>query len=75
MNEESALSEYEREVQAIRRRPGMYFGSTSTKGVEHFVYELVANVLDAFLVKQATFVNNTPDSFKLSQSTRKLSIH
>ncbi|MBH8577132.1 hypothetical protein I8752_29970 [Nostocaceae cyanobacterium CENA369] len=57
MNEESALSEYEKEVQAIRRRPGMYFGSTSTKGVEHFVYELVANVLDAFLVNQATFVN------------------
>ncbi|MBH8566291.1 hypothetical protein I8748_29745 [Nostoc sp. CENA67] len=57
MNEESALSEYEKEVQAIRRRPGMYFGSTGDRGVEQFVYELVANVIDAFLVNQATFVN------------------
>lgn len=57
MDEESALSEYEKEVQAIRRRPSMYFGSIGTRGVEHFVYELVSNVLDAFLVNQATFVN------------------
>jgi DNA gyrase subunit B len=43
-------------IESIRRRPGMYFGSTGSTGVEHFIYELVSNVLDLYLMHQATFV-------------------
>lgn len=54
------------EIQAIRRRPAMYFGSAGVRGTEQFVYELVANVLDAYLVNQATFVNVTLDGATIS---------
>jgi DNA gyrase subunit B len=35
----------------------MYFGDVGARGVEQFVYELVANPLDSYLANQATFVN------------------
>jgi DNA gyrase subunit B len=35
-------------VQTIRKRPGMYFGNTSSRGVEQIVYDLVGNVLDLY---------------------------
>jgi DNA gyrase subunit B len=44
-------------VEGVRKRPGMYFGSTDSRGMELFVYELVANVLDAYLAGTATFVS------------------
>jgi DNA gyrase subunit B len=47
------------DVESIRRRPGMYLGNTRERGTEQFVYELVANVLDLYLINQATFVNVT----------------
>ncbi|NEO85856.1 MAG: hypothetical protein F6J87_16620 [Spirulina sp. SIO3F2] len=46
-------------IECVRRRPGMYFGSTRERGVERFVYELVGNVLDCYLQKTATFVQVT----------------
>jgi DNA gyrase subunit B len=42
---------------AIRQRPGMYFGTTSAKATEQFVYELVANVVDCYLSGTATWVS------------------
>jgi DNA gyrase subunit B len=44
-------------IEGVRKRPGMYFGSTDSSGIELFVYELVANVLDAYLAGMATFVS------------------
>jgi DNA gyrase subunit B len=44
-------------VGGVRKKPGMYFGSTDARGMELFVYELVANVLDAYLAGMATFVS------------------
>jgi DNA gyrase subunit B len=44
-------------IEGVRKRPGMYFGSTDSRAMELFVYELVANVLDAYLAGKATFVS------------------
>src|SRR5438067_5559061 len=33
-------------IQAIRHRPGMYIGSTSTSGLCHLIYEAVDNAVD-----------------------------
>jgi DNA gyrase subunit B len=44
-------------IEGVRKRPGMYFGSTDASGMELFVYELVSNVLDAYLAGTATFVS------------------
>lgn len=42
--------------EAIRIRPGMYVGSTGSAGIEHLVQELVANIIDLYLSKNATRV-------------------
>ena len=36
-------------LEAVRKRPGMYIGSVSTKGLNHLIYEIVANAVDEHL--------------------------
>ena len=44
-------------MEAVRRRPGMYIGSTDQRGLHHLIYEIVDNSVDEFMAGQCSRVS------------------
>ncbi len=44
-------------MEAVRKRPGMYIGSTDQRGLHQLIYEVVDNAVDEFMAARATSVD------------------
>ena len=49
-------------LEAVRKRPGMYIGTTSTAGLHHLVWEIIDNSVDEALAGYATHIEINVDS-------------
>ncbi len=64
-------------LEAVRKRPGMYIGSVSTKGLNHLIYEIVDNAVDEHLAgycSEIRVVLNADGSATVSDNGRGIPV-